>query len=640
MKEFIRRLVRAVKEEKRAEIAAMMSEIKRLSGEERERRGHAILGLRGKRIGELLDQDVVRFGREREIKTKISVGDVVLISRGNPLRSDVKGTVVRVGKRFVDVAVQKFQNWMRRDVRIDLIVDDTTFRRWLDVLETLPENAQKALELAIGNAKPEPVEETTFVPVNRELDDSKMRAISKALGAKDFFIIHGPFGTGKTTALAEYIVQEVRRGKKVLATAETNVAVDNLVEKLAGKVKLVRIGNPARVSDKLISTTLYAKMEGHPDYGKLTELKNKIDELRERQELLVKPVPKFRRGMTDEQILKLAEKGKGIRGVNAATMRAMAEWIQVQKEVERLVSEKKALEERIITDIIRNSDVVLTTNSSAALDYVPNNFDVAVIDEASQATIPSVLIPISKARKFVLAGDHKQLPPTILSQKAKILERTLFEMLVERCPDHSAMLEVQYRMNERLAEFPSKEFYGGKVKTAENVKNITLRDLGVNDTKVLVFLDTRELPAKHEKKDRGSESYYNPVEAEVVTRAVHQLLERGVKREWIGVITPYDAQRDFLSRILPEDVEVNTVDGFQGREKEVIVVSFVRSNRAGNIGFLNDLRRLNVALTRAKRKLVLVGDSETLGSHPTYKRLIEHVKRRGEYVTLAKKQPE
>ena len=634
VEKLVQELIRAVKAERRAEIEAMRREMRILSAEERERRGRAINGVRGKKIGEIFDQIIVRFGRKQEIKTDIKPGDVVVVSRGDPLRSDLVGTVIRVGRRFIDVSLPVLPAWAKRRARIDLYADDTTFKRWIEILEKLPGKSRQALELALGKRRPNPVKEVEFVPEDKRLDESKRRAISRALGARDFFLIHGPFGTGKTTALTELILQLVKRGQRVLATAETNVAVDNLVERLYGRANVVRVGNPARVNRALLETTLQARMEAHPKYKELLETKELINKLREEQERFVKPVPKFRRGLSDEQILSFAERGKGTRGINRETIMGMAEWLKRQKKIEELVERAKSLEASIVKDILESADVVLTTNSSAALDILPDSFDVAVIDEATQATVPSVLIPISRAKRFILAGDHRQLPPTVISPRARILSRTLFEMLIEKHPDHSEMLEIQYRMNERLAEFPSKEFYNGRVKTAEVVKNITLADLGIPEKTVLEFVDTKKVPAKWDRRERGGASFFNPLEVRIVVDTVSKLLSMGAKPEWIGVITPYDAQKELLRQELPEDVEVNTVDGYQGREKEIIVISLVRSNTAKNIGFLTDLRRLNVALTRAKRKLILVGDSETLENHETYRRLIDHIKKHGRYVEL------
>ncbi|WP_297464353.1 IGHMBP2 family helicase [Thermococcus sp.] len=643
LERFISRLKELVELERKAEIEAMRREMRRLSGREREKLGRAILDLNGKVVGEELGYFLVRYGRDGEIKTEIGVGDLVVISRGDPLRSDLVGTVVEKGKRFITVALETVPEWALKGVRVDLYANDITFRRWLENLENLHESGKKALEFYLGLREPEKGEEVEFVPFDRNLNESQRRAISRALGSPDFFLIHGPFGTGKTRTLAELIRQEVARGHRVLATAESNVAVDNLVEKLVGSdLRIVRVGHPSRVSRALHETTLAYLITQHELYGELRDLRVMAQTLKEKRDTFTRPAPKYRRGLSDREILRLAEKGIGVRGVPARLIREMAEWIRLNERVGKVFEDARRLEERIARDIIERADVLLTTNSSAALEVVDyGEFDVAVIDEASQATIPSVLIPINRAKRFILAGDHKQLPPTILSERAKELSKTLFEGLIERYPWKSEMLTVQYRMNERLMEFPSREFYEGRVVADESVKNITLADLGVGDPEkdgpwkdvlepenVLVFVDTAALENRFERQRRGSESRENPVEAELVKKAVDGLLEMGVKPEWVGVITPYDDQRDLIGSLLPDGVEVKTVDGYQGREKEAIVLSLVRSNELGEIGFLKDLRRLNVALTRAKRKLILVGDSSTLRTHPTYERLIEFVRKR------------
>ncbi|WP_457741462.1 IGHMBP2 family helicase [Thermococcus sp.] len=640
---FILRLKTLVEMERRAEIEVMRAEMRRLSGREREKVGRAVLGLNGKVVGEELGYFLVKYGREREIKTEISVGDLVVVSKRDPLKSDLVGTVVEKGRRFVTVALETVPEWALKGVRVDLYANDITFKRWLENLEALRESGRKALELYLGLREPEESVEVEFTPFDKSLNVSQRRAIARALGSPDFFLIHGPFGTGKTRTLAELIRQEVERGNKVLATAESNVAVDNLVERLVDSgLRVVRIGHPSRVSKSLHETTLAYLMTQHELYGELRELRVIGENLKEKRDTFTKPAPKYRRGLTDKQILRLAEKGIGVRGVPARIIREMAQWLKINEQVQKTFEDAKKLEERIARDIIREADVVLTTNASAGLDVVDyGSYDVAIIDEATQATIPSVLIPINRARRFVLAGDHKQLPPTILSGKAKELSKTLFERLIERYPEKSEMLTVQYRMNERLMEFPSREFYGGKVVADWSVKNITLADFGVKSParddpwaevlkpeNVLVFIDTLKLEDHFERQRYGSESRENPLEAKLVKETVEGLLELGVKPEWIGVITPYDDQRDLISSLLPEEVEIKTVDGYQGREKEVIILSFVRSNRRGELGFLKDLRRLNVSLTRAKRKLIMIGDSSTLSAHPTYKRLVEFVKER------------
>ncbi len=644
IRNYILKLERLIELEREAEIQAVKNEIRRLSGEKRERLGRAILNLNGKVVGQEFGYKLVRYGRRKEFETEISVGDLVLISRGDPLKSDLTATVVEKGKRYITVAAESVPAWALKNVRIDLYINEVTFRRMLENLDSLTENGVKALEFLLGLRSPALPERVDFQPFDEQLNASQREAVSLALGSKDLFLIHGPFGTGKTRTAAEIILQEVRRGNKVLATAESNIAVDNLVERLFEKARIVRLGHPSRISRHLIESSLFYQLEQHERFREVKELREKAEELMKMRDRETKPTPQWRRGLSDEEIVKLARRKGGMRGVPAGVMESMARWIELNREVQSLLDEARRIEEEIMDEIVQEAQVVLATNSTAALiNPEKTEFDVAVVDEASQATTPSLLIPIARAKRFVLAGDHRQLPPTVLSQEARELMETMFEKLIESYPSNSRLLEVQYRMNEKLMEFPSREFYGGRLKAHDDVKSISLRDLGIVeafnspfwseilDDEPLVFIDTSKCPDKWERQRKGSHSRENPREAQIVRQVVEKLLKLGVKKEWIGVISPYDDQVDLLRQMI-SGVEVSTVDGYQGREKEVIVISFVRSNERGELGFLGDLRRLNVSLTRARRKLIAVGDSSTLKTHETYRRFLEFVKRRGRFV--------
>ena len=281
----------------------------------------------------------------------------------------------------------------------------------------------------------------------------------------------------------------------------------------------------------------------------------------------------------------------------------------------------------MIRDIIETSAVILSTNSSAALESIARTkFDVAIIDEASQATIPSVLIPIAKAHRFILAGDHKQLPPTIISDKAQGLEKTLFEELIRIYPFKSQLLNIQYRMNSLLMKFPNSEFYNNNLKSDSSVDDIDINDIINSDDKedAMLFIDTSNIDDIGEKHLKDSKSIINQLEADIAVKFANDYLKLGLEETDIGIISPYADQVKIIQDRTP--VEVKTVDGFQGREKEIIIISTVRSNEDGNIGFLRDLRRLNVAITRAKRKLIIIGNINTLKINPTYARLIEFAK--------------
>jgi len=641
--------------ERLAEIEAQEEEIRRLSGRERELLGRAILDLKGSKAGTKFHLHLVRFWREKPIETEISTGDIVLVSKGNPLKSDLLGTVVKITEKTITVAFDnRPPNWVyKKGVRIDLYVNDVTFKRMEENLEELRHATGRQREIRnaiIGLREPERAEPVEFPPADSRLNETQRKAVSLSLGAPDFFLIHGPPGTGKTSTITEVIVQFVKRGKRVLATADSNIAADNILLNLSKypDLRLVRIGHPARVLEEIEKFSIYALYEEHEKSRKIREGWEKVRELIERREQFTKPIPQLRRGMSDDEIVYFGKKGKSFRGIPKKVMRSMAEWILINYEIDLRIKSLKEMEASVLREIISEADVVVSTNSMVKSELLEGfHFDIAVIDEGSQQVEPSTLIPIMRADRFFIAGDHKQLPPTVVSEEAKELEETLFERLIEKHPELSSMLRVQYRMNEKIMEFPNREFYGGKLIAAPSVRSRTLSDFDLKPPKKfekvlspdvpIGFIDTSKINA-YEFQPEGSTSYENYEEAKIAVEVVGELHRMGLDRRDIGVITPYAAQVKLIKQMLIEKelkVEVNSVDGFQGREKEVIVVSFVRSNDEGEIGFLRDLRRLNVAITRPRRKLVLIGNTETLSSHPVYRRFIDYVKEEGELIALA-----
>ena len=631
MKKYIKNLIRLINYERDAEIDLMTREISSMSGVKREELGRAINKVKGKYLGKELGLQIVQFGRSDRIETEISVGDMVLVSTDNPLRSDLTGTVTEKGARFIKVAFDRsIPRWaLKKKVRLDLYANDITFRRMEDNLKHLSLKGKNALEYILNDRNPKKNRPTPYINyIDQSLNDSQKSAIENALSCENFHLIHGPFGTGKTRTLVELISQETRQNHKVLATAESNAAVDNILERLMEnkKLKLTRLGHPQRVSKHNITQTLAYKVEKHELNKKITKIHKNIDKLIEKRNVHTKPTPQYRRGYGDYDILYNASKGKGGRGISPDKMKSMARWIEINQEIDEAHSEIKRIENRMIRNIIDESDVILATNSSSALEAISRvKFDVAIIDEASQATIPSVLIPISKAHRFILAGDHKQLPPTIISEKAGELEKTLFEELIRMYPFKSQLLNVQYRMNSLLMKFPNKEFYNNSLKSDLSVDEITINDLlgSKHDEEALLFIDTSNIADNKENHLRDSKSIINELESEIAIGIANDYLNAGVNEDDIGIISPYADQVKIIQDKTP--VEVKTVDGFQGREKEIIIISTVRSNENGNIGFLKDLRRLNVAITRAKRKLIIIGNKDTLKNNPTYYRLIQFV---------------
>ena len=628
MKKYIKNLITLINYERDAEIDLMTREISTMSGQKREELGRAINKVKGKSLGKELGLQIVQFGRSEVIDTEISVGDMVLISTDNPLRSDLTGTVTEKGARFIKVAFDKrVPKWaIKKKVRIDLYANDITFRRMEDNLNHLSLKGKNALEYILNERNPKKNRDVPYISyIDENLNDSQKKAIENALSCENFFLIHGPFGTGKTRTLVELISQETRQGHKVLATAESNAAVDNILERLMDnkKLTLTRLGHPQRVSKHNITQTLAYKAENHKLNKKIKKIHKKIENMIEKRRVHTKPTPQYRRGYGDYDILHMASKGKGGRGISSDKMKSMAKWIEINQEIDEAHDEIKRIENRMIKDIVDSSDVILATNSSSALEAIARvKFDVAVIDEASQATIPSVLIPIAKAHRFILAGDHKQLPPTIISDRAGALSKTLFEELIRIYPFKSQLLDIQYRMNSLLMKFPNEEFYNNGLKSDSSVDDIKIRDIldSHQDEEALLFIDTSDIADNRERHLKDSKSIVNEIEAEIAIRIADDYLSDGVNESDIGIISPYADQVKIIQE--NTEIEVKTVDGFQGREKEIIIISTVRSNDNGNIGFLSDLRRLNVAITRAKRKLIIIGNKDTLITNPTYERLI------------------
>lgn len=628
MKKYVEKLIKLINYEREAEISLMINEIKKMTAYERENIGRAVNGVKGKRLGKELGSTIIQYGRSKSINTEINVNDVVLVSTDNPLKSQLTGTVTEKGARYIKVAFdKKVPKWaVKKKVRLDLYVNDVTFRRMEDNLKNLSLKGKNALKYHLNQRNPNNNSYEHYIEyIDETLNPSQKDAVKKALSTPDFFLVHGPFGTGKTRTLVELIYQEVRQNRKVLATAESNTAVDNLLERIVSndKIKVTRLGHPQRVSKDNIQHTLAYKFEQHPLNSNIESYYNVIDEYVEERKYYTKPTPQYRRGMSDNQIIQYASRGKSSRGVKSETIKSMARWIDYNNKVDEFYNKIKKLETKIINEIIEDSNIIVSTNSSAALESIQNTkFDVAIIDEASQATIPSVLIPIAKAHRFILAGDHKQLPPTILSDEAYQLEDTLFESLIEKYPHKSQLLNVQYRMNEELMKFPNQEFYDNQLKSDSSIKDITLNDIIDYDEKVLTFIDTSQMDNNQEGRLLDSKSRINRLEASLCIELANNYIKKGVDKKNIGIISPYADQVKIIED--KTDVEVKSVDGFQGREKEIIIISTVRSNENGELGFLNDLRRLNVAITRAKRKLIIVGNKDTLSYNSTYQKLVKN----------------
>ena len=667
-RQYADRLTDLVELEREEEMRRHEREIKTLSGQEREDRGRALLRMRGRDEGEGLGGHHVKFMRTNKGEPlpdhEIRVGDLVMISKNDPLRDDnPTGTVTQVTNYSITASFHpKPDGWVFGEgLRVDLYVNDVTYQRMQDALAQLPTadgDLQQLRDVSTGAASPaatEPSEVDAWH--NPSLNESQRWAVRAALGTEDVHLIHGPPGTGKTTTAIEVLRQCVDRGESVLATAASNTAVDNIVEFLVDQgADVVRLGHPARVTPTLHAHTLDARIQDHETYRRSQTKREEAFDVLDRQEDLTHPSGRWRRGMSDRKIKELAEQGRGARGVPPERIEEMADWLELRERADDLFNEAEQLEQEAIDEVMSAADVVCSTNSTAGSDLLDGHtFDTLVIDEATQATAPSCWIPMTHARRAILVGDHKQLPPTILNQEAAQsgLQHSLFERLAHHhetdreAPDSiRSLLRTQYRMHETIMGFSSRSFYDGRLRADDTVRRHTLADLGVTRDALppdargdildpgapLVFVDTSVLDApEHQRPD--SHSRENPREAEIVTRLATDLLEAGVAPAQIAVISPYNDQVDRIDDQLGIDnLEVDTVDGFQGREKEVVLVSLVRSNDRGEIGFLDEPRRFNVALTRARRKAVVVGDADTVARGDVFRSFIRYVEESGRVV--------
>ncbi|MCK8816143.1 IGHMBP2 family helicase [Natroniella sulfidigena] len=663
IEDYITKYKYLVQLEREEEMKHHEAEIKNLTGQERQKKGRAFLNLRGRDQGQAFGgKFIVKFMKQRQGRklpdTEINIGDLIMISKNEPLNpNNPTGTVVEKTNYSITVAFDKQPPDFiyGKNLRLDLYVNDITFQRMLDALGRLESASGRLKEI---RSKLLGLDDITFTGKekvnfsNLELNQSQQKAVEKALAADDFFLIHGPPGTGKTMTAIEILEQAVQQQQDVLATAASNTAVDNLVGRLIKRgLNVLRIGHPVRVNPILREHTLDYLVEEQPEYKKAQQLRQQAYKLIDQQKEYIHPSGRWRRGMSNGQIKKLASEGRASRGVSANKIKEMADWLELQEEIDQLFSQVERLEEGAVNRLIEEADVVCTTNSTAGSEVLAGEgFDLLVVDEATQATEPSVLIPLIKSDKVILAGDHKQLPPTILNEEAekKGLSQSLFERLLEvHGSGIKQMLEVQYRMNQQIMDFINQEFYEGRLTAADEIKDWDLTDLdfefsegnspaerALNCQEAIAYFDIAGMNAPEYSKN-NSTSLQNRVEAELCAEIVSYASNSGVEEEQIAVITPYYDQADLVKSLLKLDrVEVNTVDAFQGREKEIIVLSLVRSNSKGNIGFLRDVRRLNVSLSRAKKKLIIIGDSTTIGGHQIYCRLIDYIKSAGYYYTL------
>jgi superfamily I DNA and/or RNA helicase len=555
--------------------------------------------------------DLTKPGDQSLPMNRLKVGSPIVLSNDeDPTDEGIPGVVSRRKYDSIQVATDRWPE--SRWFRLDLSPDETTRRRQLSAMaraRTAASRTGRLRDMLLGS-RPLRYGEPAQIEFLTSLNPPQQEAVRFALSAYDVAILHGPPGTGKTTTLAEVIYQAVQRGQRVLACAPSNTAVDNLLERLIGIMpRTVRVGHPARVFESLRGHTLDELVDSDPSSDIIREMRRDVEEL-------------------------MRAASKTLRG---------SDWRQQKRamhaEAGQLRGQIRSLERSIINSVLDQADVICTTTTIDDDLLGDRTFDLVVIDEACQCTEPSVWQAILRADRLVLAGDHCQLPPTVLSDEAVKcgMRQSLMQRLVMREGDEVfRRLTVQYRMHEAIMNFSSDTFYEGTLVADASVRSHRLCDLpNVEElpltTDPIEFIDTAGAEFQEQIEPDG-ESKLNPKEANVIVRLVRELMEAGVTADQIAIIAPYAAQKRLLrGRIETTELEIDTVDGFQGREKEVVLITMVRSNDRGEIGFLSDTRRTNVALTRAKRKLIVIGDSATLATNDFYAKMLDYFESHNAY---------
>ena len=617
-------LIRCLELEGEEEAREVVQRVQQRSSSNAERSGNCLLGLviRDETAG-FGGRSVVTLGKRDEREelpwTRLNAGSPVVLSEISSAEGRWRGVVTERDRQTITVALAESPEpaGERPTFRLDLSADEIARQRQRSALlkaETAERGRLAVLKRRIMGLEPPAFRHEQEFTSLSNLDESQRAAIRFALSAEDIAIIHGPPGTGKTTTVVELIRQCIRRGERVLACAPSNLAVDNLLEKLIdANEKALRLGHPARVMPSLRDNTLDIQVESHPSL-------------------------KLAREWTKEAFSLRRQAGKYVRTAPAAGARR-----DMRMEARKLLDDAREMEDGLVNHLLDSASVICCTLTGLNAELLRDReFDLVVIDEAGQTTEPACWIPLLRSKRLVLAGDHCQLPATVRSVEARKagFHISLMERLITVFGDKaSRRLTTQYRMHDQIMRFSSAEFYESSLVAAPAVCSHILADLPdvianpLTQTAVR-FIDTAGSECVEESEEDGV-SLQNPGEADVAIQQVSDLIEAGVPADAIAVITPYSAQahliRDLLERA---EVEVDTVDGFQGREKEAVVISMVRSNSRGEVGFLNDTRRMNVALTRPRRKLIVIGDSSTLANHDFYLRLLNYFEAEAAYGTV------
>lgn len=576
------------------------------------------IAIRGTEVsrGDYLTVEVERTTHQ-DISHQLRFGVAAsLFSNHDPKENNVRGTITFQGGNRLKITLltEELPDWASDGkLGIDLLFDDNSYdemEKALKLASSLSQNHKEGqlIDVLTGSKKPS-FERQAVNYTHAKLNAKQQEAVNKIISANELAIVHGPPGTGKTTTLVQAIKALIKQdGKQVLVTAPSNTAVDLLSEKLTDEgLNVLRVGNPAKVSDRLMSLTLDSRMAEHSTMKEIKRMKKQAAEFKNMAH-------KYKRNF-----------GKAEREQRKALF----------DEAHKIMKDVGGMEQYIIDDLTAKAQVITATLVGANHYTVRNlKYNIAVIDEAGQALEPACWIPILKAKKVILAGDHCQLPPTIKSNEAARngLSTTLIEKNVALHPEAVVLLEEQYRMNELIMNYSSKTFYENKLKAHGSVAQHTVYPADV----AVTFIDTAGC-GFDEKTD--STSITNPEEASFAIKHLTMLVDElqayyNIENfPTIAVISPYRQQVHELKELLehaPElmkyenKIAVNTIDSFQGQERDIVYISMTRSNIDGTIGFLSDIRRMNVAMTRARKKLVVIGDSSTLSQLPFYSGFISY----------------
>lgn len=606
------------------------------------KRGDAWFPLQvGKSFYNSLNQTAIEVFRtsDQDIEHNFEFGRPVMFFRSEELKYfSFTGTVSYVdGDRMVvtvpDSAPLLELQQSTDPIGVQLSFDETSYKLMFEALDRVMKAKNNRLaylrDLFYSHQK---AGRFSFEPMKFPwLNPTQERAVNEVLWAKDVAIVHGPPGTGKTTTLVEAINETLMRESQVLVCAQSNMAVDWISEKLVDRgINVLRIGNPTRVNDKMLGFTYERRFESHPDYPQLWAIRKAIRELRKNRK-------------------------KGSENYH--------------QKMDRLKSRAAEIELRINAELFGEARVIACTLVGSAHHLLEGmKFGTLFIDEAAQALEAACWIPMKRASRVILAGDHCQLPPTVKSIAALRagLGKTLMERIAENKPEVVTLLKIQYRMNDEIMRFSSDWFYGGKVESAPQIKYRSVLDydhpitwIDTSNEENQITIEGEDAPedsastassvsAANQNSDLNFKEQFvgesfgriNKAEAELTLLTLAEYFTKIGKQRVleeridVGIISPYRAQVQYLKKLIKKYeffkpyrrlISVNTVDGFQGQERDVILISLVRSNDEGQIGFLKDLRRMNVAMTRARMKLIILGNKDTMTKHPFYKKLWEYV---------------